>query len=68
MRNATRTIGFKDFKNALSFVLNDNSKSKSRLMVDGCADTSITAIRNGFREISRSDRTATLIRFNDNLS
>ena len=30
-------------------------------MVDGCADTSIAAIGNGFVEISRSERTVSLI-------
>ena len=44
MCNATRTIDFKNSKNALSFVLTDNTKGNGRLIMDSCADTSIAAI------------------------
>ena len=68
MLNATRTIDVSSFKDALSFAMNATTKGKEKLMANSCADTSITAISNGFTKISRTDKTVTLVGFNDNLS
>ena len=48
--------------------MNTTTKGKGKLMADSCANTSIAAIGNGFTEISHSDKTVTLVRFNDDLS
>ena len=68
MLNATRTIDVSGSKDALSYAMNTTTKGKSKLMADSCADTSIAAIGNDFTEISCSDKTVTLVRFNDDLS
>ena len=68
MINATRTIDISRSKDALSYAMNTTTKGKGKLMADSCADTSIAAIGNGFTEISHSDKTVTLVGFNDNLS
>ena len=68
MLNATRTIDISGSKDALSYAMNTTTKGKGKLMADSCADTSIAAIGNGFTEISQSDKTVTLVGFNDDLS
>ena len=68
MLNATRTVDVSGSKDALSFAMNATTKDKGKLIADGCADTSIAAIGNGFKEISRLDKTVTLVGFNDYLS
>ena len=68
MVNATKTIDISGSKDALSFTMNATTKGKGKMMADGCADISIAAVGNGFREISRSDKTVTLVGFNNDLS
>ena len=68
MLNSTRTIDISGSKDALSFAMNTTTKGNGRLMADSCADTSIAAIGNGFTEISYSDKTVTLVGFNNDLS
>ena len=68
MLNATRTIDISRSKDALFYAMNTTTKGKGKLMADSCADTSIAAIGNGFTEVSHSDKTVTLIGFNDDLS
>ena len=67
MLNATRTIDVSKSKDSLSFAMNATTKGKGKLMADSCADTSIAAIGNGFTKISRTDKTVTLVGFNDDL-
>ena len=52
MLNATKTVDISGSKDALSFAMNSTIKGRGKLMADGCADTSIAAIGNGFREIT----------------
>ena len=68
MINVTRTIDISGSRGALSYAMNTTTKGKGKLMADSCADTSIAAIGNGFAEISCSDKTVTLVGFNDDLS
>ena len=42
--------------------------SSGKLMADGCADTCIAAIGNGFTEVSRTERTITLVGFDADLT
>ena len=68
MLNATRTIDVNGSKDALSHAMTTTTKGKGKLIADSCADTSIAAIGNGFTEISRTDKTMTLVGFNNDLS
>ena len=56
------------FKESLSYAIKTAVKVKGKLMADGCADTSVAAIGNGFVEVSRTRRSVTLVGFDDDLS
>ena len=68
MLNATRTVDLSNSSKAMSFAMATATKGTGKLMTDGCADTSIVALGNGFTEVSRSDKTVTLVGFDDDLS
>ena len=59
--NATRTVGpsYSTRPSSANASIIDHQEAK--LMVDGCADTSIAAIGSGFVEVSRSERMVKLV-------
>ena len=50
--NQTRTLDVSKSKELLSYIVKTAVKGKGKLMADGCADTSVVAIGNGFVEVS----------------
>ena len=53
----------------LARTFSDNLLTMSgKLMIDGCADTSIAAIGNGFVEVSGTDRSVKIIGFDSDLA
>ena len=46
--NQTRTLDVYKFKESLPYAIKTAVKGKGKLMADGCADTSVAAIGNGF--------------------
>ena len=63
-----RTPSFPYSFQSLWFVKNLNIKLKFKLVTDVCADTNFEAIRNGFFQVSRTDRKFNLVKFDEYLS
>ena len=63
----TRFIDLSGSKHSLWFSINISTKGKVEIMADGCADTSVAFIGNGFVEVSQTNRKVIFVDCYDNL-
>ena len=61
MCNATKTVGPTNSTRPSFTNASVTDHQEGKLMVDGCADTSIAAIGSGFVKVSRSERSVNLV-------
>ena len=65
--STTRSIVLIVSKNDMFYVMNLKTKVKGKLVANGCTDTNVAAIGNGFVEVLRTERNFALVVFDDDL-
>ena len=66
--NTVRNLDLSSSMEKFGHVMNTHTAKSSRLYMDGCADTSVLFInKQGFTEVSRTERSVTLVGFKEDL-